>query len=182
MPRRQPPPPRLWLVSDARNDARLEAAVARLPRGSGVIFRHGHLGPVERRARFDQVARAARRCGHRIVLAGSPALARRWGADGAYGHPRLLARGPAMLRLATAHSLAEIAAARRARADAVLLSPVYATRSHPGGPPLGPVRFLLLACLAGLPVIALGGMTAMRAQLLPVHGWAAIDGLTPADS
>ena len=30
-------------------------------------------------------------------------------------------------------------------ADAVLLSPVFPTRSHPGAPVLGPVRFRLLA-------------------------------------
>ena len=39
--------------------------------------------------------------------------AKRWGADGAYGPPERLARGVAMLRLASAHSLREIGAARR---------------------------------------------------------------------
>ena len=65
------------------------------------------------------------------------------------------------------------------RADAVLLSPVFATRSHPGAPSLGPLRFLLMAQKAALPVIALGGMTAQRAARLRVHRWAAIDGLSP---
>lgn len=99
-----------------------------------------------------------------------------WPADGHYGAPRSLGRAQG-LRFATAHSLAEIGAAVRARASAILLSPVFPTRSHPGARVLGPVRFLLLARRSPVPVIALGGMTKRRAARLPVWGWAAIDGL-----
>lgn len=183
MPARQSPSPalpHLWLISDARNDAALERVLDRLPRGSGLIFRHYHLTEAERRARFDAIKHRARRRGHVVVLAGSPALARRLGADGAYGAPGALARGPALLRLATAHSLREIRRARRA--DAVLLSPVFATRSHPGARPLGPLRFRLLAARSPVPVIALGGMTAQRARRLRHPAWAAIDGLSREDS
>lgn len=175
VPNRQPPLPHIWLVSDARNDAVLERVLARLPRGSGLIFRHYHLPPPERRARFDALARAARRRGHRIVLSGSARQARRWGADGAYGAPAALARGPALLRLASAHSLRELG--RALRADAVLVSPVFPTRSHPGAATLGPLRFRLLAARAGVPAIALGGMTAHRARHLGACKWAAIQGL-----
>ncbi|MEE4451803.1 thiamine phosphate synthase [Novosphingobium resinovorum] len=164
--------PRLWLISDARNDAVLERALAKLPRGSGLIFRHYHLPSDERRTRFHAFARTARRFGHVVVLAGDARQARRWGADGAYG--AVLARGPQVLRLVTVHSLRELARARRA--DAVLLSPVFATASHPGGRSLGPVRFRLLAARARVPVIALGGMTAHRAR--GIGRWAAIDGLS----
>ncbi len=174
--------PRLWLVSDARNEPMLVAALARLPRGQGLIFRHYHLPPPARRARFEVLKRAARTKGHRLVLAGSPAQARRWGADGAYGDAASLARGgPCLrlgLRLATAHSPREIRQARTARADAVLLSPVFATRSHPGQAPLGPVRFRLMAAQSPLPVIALGGVTPRRARGHKLERWAAIDGLS----
>lgn len=175
---RRLPLPSLWLVSDARSDAVLESALARLPRGSGLIFRHYHLDPKARRARFLALRRVARASGHWVVLAGSAAQARRWGADGCYGPARLLADGPAMLRLVTVHSLREQGAARRARADAVLLSPVFATRSHPGAKPLGAVRFRLLTRQSLVPVIALGGMTARRARALDCRHWAAIDGLS----
>lgn len=183
VPNRQPPLPRtwphplpdIWLVSDARNDAVLEHALRRLPRGSGLIFRHYHLPPDERHARFKALARAARRCGHAVVFSGSAKQARRWGADGAYGAPRALARGPALPRLATVHSLRELARARRA--DAVLISPVFPTRSHPGSAALGPVRFRLLAARARVPAMALGGMTARRARRLGGCKWAAIQGL-----
>src|SRR5258706_1702082 len=134
MSKRQPALPSLlpkrWLVSDARNDAVLERVLRRLPRGSGLIFRHYHLPPGERRARFAALARIARRRGYLLALSGDAATARRWGADAAYGSPRRLSRGPAATRLATAHSLREIAVANRARAHAILLSPVFPTRSH----------------------------------------------------
>ncbi|MDE2301998.1 MAG: thiamine phosphate synthase [Sphingomonadales bacterium] len=175
MPMRQPALPRLWLLSDRRNDAMLEAALARLPPGSGFIFRHAHLCPAERRARFRALCAIARRRRHLVVLAGDAALARRWGADGAYGSPRRQARGPALLRLAAVHDLAEIGAARRAHA--LLLSPVFATRSHPRARLLGVQRFLALAARAQVPVIALGGMDAQRARRLGGVGWAAIDAL-----
>lgn len=168
--------PRLWLLSDERNDAVLESALAKLPRGSGFIFRHYHLPPRERRARFEALARLARAYGHLIVLAGHPAGARNWRADGVYAAPRRLRRAADLLRLATAHSLREIGAARRVGADAVLLSPVFPTRSHPGAATLGPIRFRLLAAQAGVPVIALGGMTARTARRLEWPHWGAIDG------
>lgn len=167
----------MWAISDPRNDAALGAALRRLPRGSGLVLRHYHLTPGERRARLNRLARIARARGHAVVLAGSAGLARAWRADGAYGAPRLLAKGPRLLRLATAHSLRELAAAHRARADAVLLSPVHPTRSHPGGKALGRLRFRLIARHALVPVIALGGMTAQRARALQWPRWAAIDGI-----
>ena len=167
------PLPQTWLVSDARNDAALERALAQLPRGSGFILRHHHLPPAQRRARFAQLARRARARGQLVILAGSAAQARAWGADGAYGLPQLLACGPDILRLASAHSLRELARAHRA--DLVLLSPVFSTRSHPGATPLGPLRFRLLAARSPVPVIALGGMTAKTAARLAWPLWAGID-------
>ena len=171
--------PKLWLLTDARNDAGLEHAIHRLPRGGGVVFRHYHLAEPERRQRFETIRRICRARGLLLVLSGTPALARTWRADGSYGEA---VRGRT---LATAHGLPEIGRANRLRAGAVLLSPVFPTRSHPGGRTLGPVRFLLLAQRSLVPVIALGGMNRRSARRLPGFGWAAIDGLatrTPAKS
>jgi thiamine-phosphate pyrophosphorylase len=167
--------PQIWLISDARNDAVLERALARLPRGSGLVFRHYHLGPADRRARFKSLRRIAKRHAHCIFLAADAHTARAWRADGAYGSARLLASGPALPRLVTAHSLRELPATRAA---AIMLSPVFATRSHPGAESLGQVRFRLLARFASVPVIALGGMTRRRAAALEALRWAAIDGLS----
>ena len=171
--------PALWLISDVRNDAVLERALARLPRGSGLIYRHYHLDGAERLARFRALRRAAKGRGHAVVLADSALTAREWGADGIYGAPRSLwPRRAGLIHLATAHSLAELGLAARLGADAALLSPVFPTRSHPGGATLGAVRFRLLARQTRLPVIALGGMSAARARALGWSHWAAIDGLS----
>lgn len=168
--------PDLWLLSDERNDRHLDNALRRLPRGSGFIFRHYHLEAQARRERFQRLTKLARACGHMVVLSGDLRTARAWGADGTYGPARPPASG--LLHLATAHDLAEIAAANRSGADAVLLSPVFPTRSHPGGTVLGPLRFRLLAAKAQMPVIALGGMTCATARRLGWLRWAAIDGLS----
>lgn len=166
--------PRRVLLSDARNDAGLERALARLVPGDALVFRHYHLSGRERRRRFERLARLARLRGVAVFGARVPSG---WRVDGSYGSAREVS-GQGGVRLATAHSLQEIGAAVRAQADAILLSPVFPTRSHPGGKVLGPVRFLLLARQSPLPVIALGGMTRAHARQLPIPGWAAIDGLT----
>ena len=165
MPRKKPFP-QIWLLSDARNDAVIARALHRLPRGSGFVFRHYHLPDDQRRARWTALRRIARARGIAAILAGSAAQARRWGADGSYG-------AQADATLATAHSLRELR--RVPRAAAVLLSPVFPTRSHPGGKVLGPVRFRLLARLSPAPVIALGGMNPRSARRLQWPRWAGID-------
>jgi thiamine-phosphate pyrophosphorylase len=165
MPHRHPLP-RLWLLTDERQGDGLLAAVARLPRGAGVVFRHYSTPALNRRALWEEVRRIARRRGLRLIAA-APVLP---GADGTHN------RRGAGIRTWSAHNLREIRAAERAGADLVFLSSVYATRSHPGGQPLGPRRFALLAHQARVPVIALGGMDAQRFRALAgAYGWAGID-------
>lgn len=170
--------PALWLLSDARNDAVLEDALARLPRGSGFVFRHNHLDHSARRARFSELASVARAQRHLVILSDHAAQAEVWGADGIYGPPAMLAAHPTLLRFAAVHDREEIALANRAGASAVFLSPVFPTRSHPGAACLGAEKFRELATLATMPVIALGGMTAQLARVLDWPRWAAIDGLS----
>lgn len=169
------PLPRLWLFTDERQGEALWPALERLPRGGGVIVRHYSLAGPARLALITRIRRIARQRGLVLVLAGDARLATRCRVDGVYQASR---QGRPLLEIATAHDPAELVAAARSRADAVLLSPVFATRSHPGARVLGPVRFGLLAQRARLPVIALGGMTpgnARRLAPLGADGWAAID-------
>ena len=170
--------PNLWLLSDARNDEGLDEALARLPRSSAFVFRHYHLDESERRTRFDALKDTARRHNHVTILSASPATAKDWGADGVYGPAEKLGTDPALLRLAAAHSLAEIRAAEAANADGIFLSPVFPTRSHPGAGTLGKDAFLRLMEQTALPIIALGGMNAERALELGQARWGAIDGLS----
>lgn len=160
------PLPRLWLMTDERLGDALLPTVRRLPAEAGIVFRHYSLDPAERCDLFDRVREAA---GDRLLLLAGPAA--EWGADGSHG------RGPAEgLRTAPAHDLAEIRAAEQAGAALIFLSPVFATRSHPGGPTLGAERFAALAAQTTLPVVALGGMNGERfVKLENAYGWAAID-------
>lgn len=166
--RRRHPLPRLWLMTDERLGDGLWSALARLPRGAGVIIRHYGLPAPERRALLARIERIARRRG--LVVLGAGGLVARDGA-----HNGRARRG---LRTASAHDRREVIAAVRAGADAVFVSPVFATRSHAGARGLGPVRFGLLVRGVPVPVIALGGMDARRGRrmaALGAYGWAAID-------
>lgn len=176
MGQRQPLPD-LWLLSDARNDELLPRALRALPRGSAFVFRHYHLDPRARRARWDELLPLVREGGHLAVLSGSDDEALRWGAAGSYGPPEAVGEAPELLRIAAVHDGHEIAHANASGADAAMLSPVFETRTHPGAVPLGPEKFHALAALAEMPVIALGGMTFERAKQLGWMRWAAIDGL-----
>lgn len=156
-------------------------AISRLPRGSAVVVRHYSLGLEARRALFEKVRKAARRRGCLVLLAGAPALAKRWGADGHHGRMhRPSMAGRRWLHSAPVHDHAQLIEAGRNRADAVLISPLFATRSHPGAPALGAVRFAALARRSPVPVIALGGVRPRHAglvRMLGAAGFAAIDGL-----
>ena len=184
------PLPRLWLFTDPRiPEARLLEALTDLPRGSGLVFRHYELEPTERRALFERVEKIARRRGLWLLFgdAGDGLTPGPRRIDGLHV-PRWRRRGhrparpaPGMLLSLSAHAGRDIIAARRAGANLLFLSPVFATRSHPGAHSLGPLRFGLLARGAGTTVIALGGMNRKRfQQLRPLgaQGWAAIDALS----
>ena len=69
-------------------------------------------------------------------------------------------------------------ALRVSHADMALLSPVFATPSHPKAHVLTPARARMIARGAHLPVLALGGVNARNAALLSgFSGIAAIDAL-----
>jgi hypothetical protein len=78
---------------------------------------------------------------------------------------------------ASAHSRAQALAAFRAGADLVFLSPLFATRSHPGAATLGPLRFGIAAHGLPGPVVALGGMTPARYRRLRPLGAAGYAGI-----
>ena len=160
------PLPRLWLMTDERLGDRLPEVIARLPERAGIVFRHYSLPAAERGALFEKVREAAPGL---VILAGPTELALAWGADGSHGRHTGSTTAPA-------HNLQEIHAAEAAGAALIFLSPVFRTRSHPDAATLGPDGFAALAGRTSLPVVALGGMSAARAETLPgAYGWAGID-------
>jgi len=174
--RTRQPVPKLWLMTDERMGEALWDALARLPRGSGVIFRH-YRTP-DRRGLFERVRAITRRRSLVLLLAGAPRAALAWRADGAHSRSPHRYAPRSLLRTTPVHYRRELA---RVDSDAILLSPVFATRSHPGARPLGSMRFGLIARQARVPVIALGGIDARRfrhLRRLGAYGWAGIDALS----
>ena len=162
MMKRHTPLPRLWLMTDARMGEALLPAIAALPKGSGLVFRHYELSAEDRNILLARVRRIAR--ARRLVLVVA-------GKGGAHGRHRGAITAPV-------HSVRERIAAERAGARLVFVSPVFATASHPGARPLGRVRFGMLIRGSKCSVVALGGMNARRARGLAafkIHGWAGID-------
>lgn len=175
--------PSIWLLTDERvGEAAILHAARRLPRGAAIILRHYATAEVERRLLFRRIRSITQRRGLVLLLAGDPAMARAWGAQGHHGRASA-SRGQGWLHSAPVHDRRELDLAVRAGADVVLLSPLFPTRSHPGAAALGPARFAALARLSPLPVIALGGIHPRHANLvrrLGAQGYAAIDGLVKA--
>lgn len=195
MVRRHPLPPhiqrawpRVWLFSDARSIIAVERLAAWIPPGSGIVLRHDGLPQAARWRLTRRLARIARARGLTLLLAGSPADACRWGADGVHLRQRQAGRaaqaiGLGLMLSMPVHDRAEARGARRAGAHLVFVSPLYPTRSHPDQPALGKAAWLRLARSAGGNAAALGGMTPARARALRkaaagsgiTPGWAAID-------
>jgi thiamine-phosphate pyrophosphorylase len=168
--------PLLFLMTDERMGDALWDALARLPKGAGVVFRHYGLPSAERCALFARVRKIARARRLTLLLAGPPRLAIAWRADGAHGRSRHIRAAKPLIRSAPVHDRREMHATRRCALRFV--SPVHATRSHPDGGALGVVRLGLLIGRDRAGLVALGGMTPARAralQALGIRRWAAID-------
>lgn len=167
--------PRLWLMTDERMGDGLWEALATLPRGSGVVFRHYATPLAERRDLFARVERIARARRLMLVRAGGVRLGPERGVRGVHGGGRIR---PGQIRTRPAHNRIAVLAGVRARADLLFVSPIFATRSHPGAAACGGVRAGFRIRGVRTPVIALGGMDAARFRRIGAfgfHGWAAID-------
>jgi thiamine-phosphate pyrophosphorylase len=175
--------PALVLLTDDERLPDPVAAARALPKGSMVIVR------ARQKAHRARLAEALSRIAHErdliVLIAGDPELAIHARAHGIHlpethaaqaAHWR--ARRPHWLISCAAHSLR--ACMRVRHADAILLGPVFATRSHPDAAVLGAIRTRMIAAAVQTPVYALGGVDAHTAMLLngaPLAGIAAIGAL-----
>ncbi len=170
--------PRLILLTDPVRLPDPLAAIAGLPRGSAVILRD-YGDPAANSALREAAARrllaACRQRGVRLLIAADARLAAKIGADGLHlpdhkvrqgSHRWRLWRRPGWIVTAAAHGPAALRRAQRAGADAILLSPVFPTASHPGAATLGALRFARYAGTLAVPIYALGGMSGERARRL----------------
>ncbi len=178
--------PALILMTDSRRLPDPAAAARRLPAGAMVLFRDYQ--NKNREAEAAALREVCRRHRLHFLVAADWRLAARLDADGVHLPEALAGTAPAARRgrrwliTAAAHSEAALRRAEAAGVDAVLLSPVFATASHPGARSLGPVRFASLVRRAAVPVYALGGIDPASAPRLlgsGAVGIAAIGALVP---
>lgn len=181
-----------WLKRQSQADAALSLAfltdahraphplliARRLPSGAAVILRDYNL---PRRAGLAaQLKSVCAGRGVKLIIGADTDLAMRLGADGVHLPHWFSPNKPIpknMIVTASCHDEEDLARAKRAGADLALLSPAFATGSHPGGSWLGMARFNSLAAASPLPVLALGGVDETNARLLAgpnVAGIAAI--------
>ncbi len=159
--------PSLVLFTDDERLGNPLAAAGALPRGSMVVVRSRD--GARRAALARAMANLARARGLIVLVAGDGALAAE--VDGLHLPEARLgeaaswrARRRSFLITASVHSLATLAKAKSL--DAVFLSPVFPTQSHPGRAALTAVRANAIARAAPMPVYALGGVGARNARLL----------------
>jgi thiamine-phosphate pyrophosphorylase len=180
--------PALVLMTDERRLQDPVPAAHALPKGAAIVLRH--TGAKSLAALAHRLKPIARKRGILLLIAGDGALAARIGADGLH-LPETRAREarfwktrhPAWRITVAAHSLKALGVAVRVGADAAILAPVFATRSHAGRAPLGAARARLMARAVPLPVIALGGIDARNVSVLGPAcfcGIAAIGALAPS--
>ena len=184
--------PTLWVMTDVTRLPDPTEVIQRLPRGSGVILRHPDAAA--RRGLAEKIRPLCKRRGVICLIAEDWRLAAAVRADGLHLPERqarigvsagaLLWRRRFRKRLTVAaHGRAALTQANRLHPDAIVLSPVFATASHPGVRVLGAVRFAALARLSRTAIIALGGLTATTVRRLThsrARGIAAIGALAKA--
>ena len=179
------PLPRYFLMSD---DLRLPdpaPVLARLPKGAAVVLRCRDAQQLH--ALAARITPLAHRLHIKVLVANDARLALKFKCDGVHLSQAQARRGPLRLNpkalppgfiiSAAAHDGLSLRRASRAHAHLVMLSPVFTTQSHEGAKSLGIRRFAKLARLSEIPVVALGGITALSAKRLSglaAYGIAAI--------
>ena len=178
------PHPPLLLVTDRRQARKplVEIVGAALAAGCRwVSVREKDLPEEDQIALVRMLLPMARRNGARLTLHGDAALAKAAGADGVHlsAHGDAAASrqllGPDKLIGVSIHTATEAAAVDPAVADYAIAGPAYETASKPGyGPEIGRKGLADLARSTRVPLVAIGGLNAMRAAEVLAVGVAGI--------
>ncbi len=162
-----PLPSPLLVITDRHQARRSIEAIAEAVGQAGgrwLLLRDKDLEPTERRGLAACLSAIARRHGMHLSVSRDVDLAVAF--DASLHLQSAAAVEAARRRLGrdavigvSAHGLGDVKAAAAAGADYVTLSPIYLTSSKPGyGPALG-VEAIREAAKAGIPIVALGGVT-----------------------
>ena len=180
------PLPNLLFFTDPERTPEPERVAERLPAGAAVVFRA--FGAPDAAARGQRLREITRRRGLSLLVGADAALARAVEADGlhlperlASTLPHLREAHPDWLVTVAAHGLEAAQAGAVAGADALVVSPVFPSRSPSAGAPLGVEGLKMIVEAVETPVYALGGVRADTvARLLDtgIVGIAAVEALS----
>ncbi len=169
----RPLPGRLLVVTDRHQAPAPLPEVVEDLLGAGarwIWLRDRDLPPDERRALARDLAARVARHGGTLTIGADVALAAacgtgvQLGAGDDVGAARRRMDDAALVGV-SAHGLDDLRRARDAGADYATLSPIFPSPSKPGyGPALGLEALAALHEAVGLPVLALGGVTAAEAR------------------
>jgi thiamine-phosphate pyrophosphorylase len=167
--------PSLWLLSDPARAPGIERLAKLAPPASGLIYRH-YGAPDE--ASMRRARRECRRKGVMFLLSADPRSKRV--CDGVHlpaARAAGLRRRCQGLVTISAHDAREVRRGLGLRPDALILSPVFPSRSPSAGKAIGVLRFALWLRRIPRPVIALGGVNARTAGRLVGSGAAGLAGV-----
>lgn len=172
----------LYAIADRETigGARFEQAVEGALRGGAVMVQYRDKG-TDRARRLHEaqwLVHACRRFGARAIINDDPALALEAGADGVHvgaddGDPAAVRErlGPeAIIGVSCYDRLAPAMRARAAGADYVAFGRMYPSTTKPGGPRPDFELLQRARGATGLPICAIGGITAVRAPALIAAG------------
>ncbi len=161
----------LAFLTDRARAPEPENIIAALPPGAAVILRD-YEAP-DRTALAQKLKALCTARGVLFLVGADLALAQAIGADGVHFPSwKNIRPAPGMIVTGACHSARELEKAASAGAQLALLSPVFATQSHPGGQTLGPCRCWRSAVLTRPMQAALLG--AMSLALPPSAGFCRI--------
>lgn len=187
-PVRGKPLPNLLFFTDPERTPDPEAVAERLPTGAAVVFRaFGAADAVARGARLREITR---RRGLTFLVGADAELALETRADGVHLPERMAAQAPDLraaqpdwLITAAAHGEAAARAGAAAGVDALVVSPIFPSRSPSAGTPLGVEGLKRIVQAVETPVYALGGVRADTVERLldaGIVGIAAVEALNGA--
>lgn len=163
--------PRAWLMTDERLGGHLSSAIGHAAAaGAGIIVRHHASSKAERRA----IAAEVIELGAVLGISRDANLAADLGAALVH-NPQ--GEGTSLPFSLSVHNEAQALEAAHRGPALVFVSPLFATRSHPGAAMLGEERAKALAQISGAPAYALGGVDAVLGERLISEGWAGWAGI-----
>ncbi|MGD8325740.1 MAG: thiamine phosphate synthase [Sphingomonadales bacterium] len=151
--------PSAWFLTDERVADPI-SVIHTLPKNCGVIFRN--YNHPNRKDLALKVVKAAHNAKHMVLIAADKDLAIACGADGVHW-PKWADSAPLnppLISTYAVHDEGELKHAEEMSASAVIISPIFETKSHKGSNTLGIKGLKGLMAQTNLPVYAMGGINA----------------------